>query len=70
VFDHSPGGETSVTGDSVTIDLTFLNGSCSFTGTLEADGEISGNITVLIQDRGTVVSIQSAPAILAPVPEE
>jgi hypothetical protein len=69
VIDNFPAGSASVTADAVTFQLTFLNGTGSFQGVLEADGTLVGNITVIIRDYGTVVDIQNGPAILAPLDE-
>jgi len=69
VIDNNPGGSASIVADTVTIQLTFLNGSSTFDGVLDTDGRLIGNITVAIRDRGTLVDIQNAPAILAPLNE-
>ncbi len=69
VIDNNPGGSTSIAAGSVKIRVSFLNGTASFDGMIEPDGRLVGNITVQIRDRGTLVDIQNAPAILAALKE-
>jgi hypothetical protein len=69
VVDNSPGGSTSVAAGSVTMSVTFRNGSTSFNGVTQSNDQLVGNITVQINDRGTLVDIQNAPANLAPLAE-
>lgn len=69
VIDNFPAGSASITADAVTLQLTFLNGTSTFAGRLESDGNLVGNITVAIRDRGTVVDIRNGPAILVLVHE-
>ncbi len=69
VIDNSPGGSTSIAAGSVAINVSFLNGTASFDGIIESDGRLVGNATVQIRDRGTLVDIRNAPAILAALGE-
>lgn len=72
VIDDAPSGLFTAADDAVTLVLQFTGGTLLFEGAIEAEDELSGEVTISITNEDTTVDIEAQPATLLRVvaPEE